>query len=342
MIHCTLILLSFLTLVWAVAPAAGQGLQPVSGFRQLAGADLDPQNLLRMAEQGDSRAAFLLGMRFASGSGAVRDDSEAYRWFRKAADHGLAEAQYNLGIFHATGRGTAPSLVEASRWYRLAAEQGLSKAQFNLGTLYSLGLGVPRDEVRAARWLTRAAAGSLAEAQYNLAVLYEHGRGVRMNLRVALDWYQRAADQGFAKATERLAALRSKLQGATEVSVTVVQPDSGTEGQNVAFGPTLALRAPPVAKATLGQTGGALVRKGEAWFAGLNPEHYTVQILSDTSKGAVERFIAANFEPGQAGYYRKRRKDKTWFGVVYGEYRTSAEALAAARTLPEKLRKAKH
>ncbi len=49
--------------------------------------------MLRQAEQGDARAAFVRGTRFASGRGAARDDGEAFRWFEQAAEGGLAEAQ---------------------------------------------------------------------------------------------------------------------------------------------------------------------------------------------------------------------------------------------------------
>ena len=86
----------------------------------------DVQALLDLAGQGDARAAFLLGSRFASGNDGVRDDSEAARWFRQAADGGLAEAQYNLGVLYAQGRGVERDLAEAARWYRLAAEQGIA------------------------------------------------------------------------------------------------------------------------------------------------------------------------------------------------------------------------
>ena len=102
---------------------------------------IDVRTLLNQAERGDPHAAFLLGARFASGRGGVRDDSEAMRWFRAAANRGLAEAQYNLGIMYASGRGVERDMAEAVRWYRLAAEQEVAEAQFNLGTLLRYWIG---------------------------------------------------------------------------------------------------------------------------------------------------------------------------------------------------------
>jgi TPR repeat protein len=42
--------------------------------------------------------------------------------------------------------------AEAAKWYRRAAEQGFATAQVNLGALYSRGGGVPKDLVEAYAW----------------------------------------------------------------------------------------------------------------------------------------------------------------------------------------------
>jgi hypothetical protein len=49
--------------------------------------------------------------------------------------------------------------AEAARWYRLAAEQGQPMAQASLGGCYLNGRGVEKDLVAAHAWLTRSAAG---------------------------------------------------------------------------------------------------------------------------------------------------------------------------------------
>ena len=125
----------------------------------------DVVSLLRRAEGGDARAAFVLGMRYARADENGRDDVEAVRWLRLAADQGLAEAQYNLGIMYAGGRGVPRDAGQAARWYRQAAEQGLAGAQYNLGAQYAVGDGVPRDEQRAATWFERAALQEIPEGR---------------------------------------------------------------------------------------------------------------------------------------------------------------------------------
>ena len=61
---------------------------------------------------------------YANGRGVPRDDAEAVRWFRLAAEQGTAIAQYNLGVAYATGRGVPQDYVSAHMWLNLAAEAG--------------------------------------------------------------------------------------------------------------------------------------------------------------------------------------------------------------------------
>jgi TPR repeat protein len=75
-------------------------------------------------------------MLYANGQGVVKDDAEAVRWFRKAADQGDAGAQNNLGVMYEQGRGgLVKDEAEAIRWYGKAADQGYSRAQNNLARL---------------------------------------------------------------------------------------------------------------------------------------------------------------------------------------------------------------
>jgi len=67
--------------------------------------------------------------------------------------------------------------ADAGRWYRKAAEGGRAEAQNNLGLLYVLGRGVPKDDAEAMKWFGRAAAQGYSPAQTTLAELRRQGRG---------------------------------------------------------------------------------------------------------------------------------------------------------------------
>jgi uncharacterized protein len=52
------------------------------------------------------------------------------------------------------GSGVHRDDTEALKWYRLAAETGSTEAQKNLGTMYANGEGAPKDYVLSYMWLT--------------------------------------------------------------------------------------------------------------------------------------------------------------------------------------------
>ncbi|MHB8455363.1 MAG: tetratricopeptide repeat protein [Acidiferrobacterales bacterium] len=117
-----------------------------------------------LADQGDARAQYNLGVLYSDGRGVPQNYQEAMTWYRKAADQGFAAAQYDLGVVYATGQGVPRSHQEAMTWYRKAADQGLAIAQFNLGLGYLTGLGVPQNNVLAYMLFNLAAAGGNKEA----------------------------------------------------------------------------------------------------------------------------------------------------------------------------------
>lgn len=159
------------------------------------------------ARQGDSRAQYDLGVRYAQGDGEAPDYKRAAHWFTEAALQGMADAQYNLGVLFERGFGVAPNAREAAVWYQSAAEQGHSAAQYNLALAYARGNGLPTNPVRAARWFSAAAEQGLPEAQYNMGLLLEKGDGVARDGEKAKIWYQRAAKLGNEAARARLGAL---------------------------------------------------------------------------------------------------------------------------------------
>ena len=109
------------------------------------------------AEAGDAESEMELGRRYNKGEGLAKDEVEAVKWYRKAADQNLAKAQYNLAVCYSHGEGVVKDQVEAVKWYRKAAEQNDADAQYNLGICYERGDGVAEDWVEAYKWLLLAA-----------------------------------------------------------------------------------------------------------------------------------------------------------------------------------------
>jgi hypothetical protein len=117
------------------------------------------RGLLPLAEQGDPRAQTTLGLLYYRGSKDVpRDEAEAAKWFRLAAEHGDATAQFNLGVMYSEGQGVPQDHAKAAKFYRSAAEQGNPQAQYNLALWYAEGDGGAPDLVAAHMWFNLAAA----------------------------------------------------------------------------------------------------------------------------------------------------------------------------------------
>ena len=85
------------------------------------------------------------------------DYATALREWRPLAERGNAKAQFNLGVMYRIGEGVPQDDAEAARWYSKAAEQGDANAQNNLGVMYRIGLGVPLDYAHAHMWFNLAA-----------------------------------------------------------------------------------------------------------------------------------------------------------------------------------------
>ena len=108
-------------------------------------------------------ADFAKGLRAAQSG----DFATALKEWTVLAEPGDAKAQYNLGVMYDRGQGVVQDYKEAMKWYRKAAEQGDAKAQFGLGLMYAIGYGVTQDDVYAHMWFNIAASNGDKDAVTN-------------------------------------------------------------------------------------------------------------------------------------------------------------------------------
>jgi TPR repeat protein len=142
------------------------------------------------------------------------DYATALSLFRQLADQGNAKAQYKLGLIYYSGEGVPTNVAEAAKWFRKAADQGEGGAQHYLGMMYEEGEGgVPKDLAEAAKWTSKAAEQGSMYAQRDLASKYYNGEGVPKNFAEAAKWYRKAADQGERVSQSLLGQMYSKGEG---------------------------------------------------------------------------------------------------------------------------------
>jgi hypothetical protein len=104
------------------------------------------EQLRQMAENGNATAENALGLRYAQGdekNGIRQDETQAFRWFSRAAEHGSLEAQIKLGSLYWSGRGTPQDLKKAYFWTVLARAQGDEASKYRAAALAS---GMTRSE----------------------------------------------------------------------------------------------------------------------------------------------------------------------------------------------------
>lgn len=166
-------------------------------------AEAGPQPLREAAEQGDPKALFEIGSRYAEGRGTKANLPEAAKWYERAADAGFAPAQYRIGNFYEKGTGVTRDIVKAKTWYQMAAEQGNASAMHNLAVLFAMGADGTTDNESAGRWFTRAAELGVKDSQFNLGILSAKGVGVPQNLEESYKWFALVAKNGDKDAAQK-------------------------------------------------------------------------------------------------------------------------------------------
>lgn len=159
----------------------------------------------KAAEAGVVRGMVGLAYFYDGGYGVGKDYAEAVRWYRKAAEAGDAASMRGVGYMYENGYGVARDYAEAVRWYRKAADAGDAVAMRNLGIIYGEGHGaVQKDYAEAMRWYRKAAEAGDAGGMQGVGYLYERGYGVDRDYAEAVRWYRKGTDAGDAGGTGNL------------------------------------------------------------------------------------------------------------------------------------------
>jgi TPR repeat protein len=177
--------------------------------------------------KGSTLAMTLLGAMSEYGYGVPKDEIEALRWYRKAAELdddraiGLVSMKAMLGVGVAKDSAEAKALTKAmndrmgKRYSARAApvntleslaEKGDVQAQHNVA--FQFEQQKKYDE--AIKWYMRAAEQGSSISQMNLAQMYEKGMGVKQDFAEAKKWYRKSMESGSGEALYRLASLNEK------------------------------------------------------------------------------------------------------------------------------------
>jgi len=126
---------------------------------------------------------------------------EAMELLERSSNGGYTPAQVMLAyILDISERDS-----EAFEWYRKAAEAGDPAGIFGLGTMYAKGEGIERDPLEAGRLIRRAAEMEHIPAMRSYAYALENGNlGFTRDYAAAAEWFRLAAQAGDGVSMRRL------------------------------------------------------------------------------------------------------------------------------------------
>jgi uncharacterized protein len=128
--------------------------------------------------------------------GRLGDDKAEFAYYQQAADNGNTLAAYNLGVAYRDGLGTQADVQKALQWFETAAAKGDDTAAFNIGVIYDEGQLLDADDQTAIAWYDLAAQRGNKDAMINLGIMYENGEGISANAEKAAEMYRQAAEKG--------------------------------------------------------------------------------------------------------------------------------------------------
>ena len=212
------------------------------------------QNFTELAEAGNGRAMYYLGLYAKEGYASIEQDEAKWRdWWERGAEAGdvLAAIRYaetlpdqsakrqvliethipqalataeagdmmtlcEVARMYGDGLGVEKDLTKMAGCFVKAAEKGFWLAERELGKCYEKGIGVGKDEREAFDWYTQAAFDGDAEAQCRLGRCYEHGIGTTKSDQDAAEWYRKAAGQNYVAAQYALGECYYRGCGVTQ------------------------------------------------------------------------------------------------------------------------------
>ena len=161
--------------------------------RTVTGTKSSFEQSITEAKRGNSRAQYLLALRYLDADGVAPNVEEGRKWLLKSAAQSYGPSETQLGWLAEEGVGQSKNLGEARKWYERAVDHGSLWGMNNLGRMYLMGSSVSPDYGRAFELFQKAWLHS-PSARFNLGLMYELGLGRSKDLAEACAWYTVAAE----------------------------------------------------------------------------------------------------------------------------------------------------
>lgn len=161
----------------------------------------------KLAEQGNGRAMYFMGIFYRNGYGNVVtvDKEQGNMWSKKGMEAGDPLCTWNVAYILPVHSEERKNMFDSAlKKIVQLADAGDPFAQCELGASYNIGIDLVQNNVQAFEWTEKAAKQGYRVAQCNLGGYYEDGQGIKQNQAEAIKWYRKAAEQGFPRAQQIL------------------------------------------------------------------------------------------------------------------------------------------
>lgn len=162
------------------------------------------------ASLGHKEAMFNIATFHYEGKGLVpgEDRSTGFDFMKTAADKGLVQAQSFIALqFSQSGKWT-----EAFKYFKMAAEQKDRASIYNLAVCFDKGIGVKVDNKQAMKYYHEGADMGDVLSQFCLGDSYHRGlRGVNKDLHESLKWFKMASYNGHEDAKSRMTIVENEI-----------------------------------------------------------------------------------------------------------------------------------
>lgn len=163
------------------------------------------QNLLLKAKNGNTEAQYELATQYYKGIGQIQSYSNAFVWYKKAAEKNHLASCYVLGTMYEEGKGCTQNKRLAFSYFLQAAERGNELSQLKVAKMFDEGEGVIENKSRAYLWYRICAEREDAFSCRRVGDFYFTGEVVGKDLVEAKFWYEKAAAQNEIYAMQNLA-----------------------------------------------------------------------------------------------------------------------------------------
>ena len=172
--------------------------------------------LYNLANEGNSKAQWVLGQLFLTGSYIPQNSEQGRIWLKKSANANNAYGQFLYG--NSFMNGVTNDYESAFYWINEANKKKLPESYALLGELYKNGFGTSRDIKKAFELNLEGAKLGDQTAMFNVAYSYGQGVGIEANQTEAFKWYKILADAGNSGAQNNIGAMYQNGTGVTKDS----------------------------------------------------------------------------------------------------------------------------